>query len=110
MSSKVSVNTGATLFCESAADGNMLQISCPLTGMNISGISFASYGNPDGNCNTTPSKGDCDASNTLSIVEKVYFILYYIYIFLFIFTYNSTKRLYMVNEQINQTKLNSTLT
>ncbi|XP_057530718.1 beta-galactosidase 16-like [Amaranthus tricolor] len=70
MSSKISVNTGATLFCESAADGNMLQISCPLTGMNISGISFASYGNPDGNCNTTPSKGDCDASNTLSIVEK----------------------------------------
>ncbi|CAO2829569.1 unnamed protein product [Amaranthus hypochondriacus] len=70
--SKVSVNTGATLFCESAAEGDMLKISCPLTGMNISAISFATFGNPDGNCDAT-SKGDCDASNTLSIVEKACF-------------------------------------
>ncbi|KAF9613027.1 hypothetical protein IFM89_005461 [Coptis chinensis] len=54
--------------CASVEEGNTLELSCQ-GGRRISAIEFASYGNPQGKCESF-KKGTCDAAKSLSVVQK----------------------------------------
>ena len=51
-----------------------VQLQCPRTSY-ITDVVFASYGNPVGDCQSTPALGDCHSSNSHDIVKKVIFSL-----------------------------------
>ncbi|KAI3949814.1 hypothetical protein MKW92_040004 [Papaver armeniacum] len=53
--------------CANAQEGRSLELSCH--GNTISAISFASFGNPQGNCGSF-KKGPCDSESLISTVEK----------------------------------------
>ena len=62
--------------CANAREGYTLELSCQ--GRAISGIKFASFGDPQGTCGkpfATGSqvfeKGTCEAADSLSIIQKV---------------------------------------
>ncbi|PON64509.1 Glycoside hydrolase [Parasponia andersonii] len=54
--------------CGNAYEGSMLELSCH-GGKTISGIDFASFGNPVGKCGSF-SKGSCESKVSISEVEK----------------------------------------
>ncbi|KAL6222089.1 hypothetical protein ACLB2K_005481 [Fragaria x ananassa] len=59
--------------CANAYENNTLELACD--GRSISAIKFASFGNPQGTCGpfkngTSLTKGNCDGSNALSIIQK----------------------------------------
>lgn len=62
--------------CANAYENNTLELACD--GRSISAIKFASFGNPQGTCGpfkngTSLTKGNCDGSNALSIIQKVHY-------------------------------------
>ncbi|KAK6943932.1 D-galactoside/L-rhamnose binding SUEL lectin domain [Dillenia turbinata] len=54
-----------------AEEGKMLELHCQ-NGKNISEIKFASFGNPQGSYGSF-SKGSCESSNALSVIQKACF-------------------------------------
>lgn len=58
-----------------------VQIRCP-SGRKISKILFASYGNPNGNCENY-AIGSCHSSNSRAVVEKVRFLPFHFYFLIF---------------------------
>lgn len=46
-----------------------VQLQCPIKSY-ITNVVFASYGNPLGDCRSTPALGSCHSSNSLDIVKK----------------------------------------
>lgn len=58
-----------------------VQIRCP-SGRKISTILFASYGNPNGNCDNY-AIGSCHSSNSRAVVEKVRFLPFHFYFLIF---------------------------
>ncbi|TAJ67572.1 MAG: HYR domain-containing protein, partial [Chitinophagaceae bacterium] len=57
------------VICATAAEGNSLTLQAP-AGKVITGITFASYGTPNGTCGNF-SIGSCHAANSLSIVSAL---------------------------------------
>jgi hypothetical protein len=57
------------IICATAAEGSYLTLTAP-AGKVITGINFASYGNPTGSCGSFVT-GSCHASNSLSIVSSL---------------------------------------
>ncbi|KAI3448783.1 hypothetical protein Pfo_005448 [Paulownia fortunei] len=54
--------------CGNGYEGNSVELSCQ-GGKNISNVTFASYGDPKGNCESF-EKGSCESPNTLSVIKK----------------------------------------
>lgn len=59
----------ATNNIDSRSETNKLQLSCP-DGSIITSITFASFGNPSGTCQSY-IQGNCHSRNSHSVVEKV---------------------------------------
>lgn len=58
--------------CGSVFERETLNLTCP--GGKIFKIKFASFGNPEGTCQSF-QKGSCEAPGTFDIVKQVYFAL-----------------------------------
>lgn len=55
--------------CAKVLEGNTMELSCQ-GGRTISAIEFASFGDPQGSCESF-KKGTCEAANGLFVVQKV---------------------------------------
>lgn len=55
--------------CDVADENTAAKLSCA-SGATITGIVFASFGTPQGSCDTQLKVGSCNANNSMSVVEK----------------------------------------
>lgn len=55
--------------CANAYEGHKLELSCHGNGRTISAVEFASFGDPQGTCETL-AKGSCESYTALSVLKQ----------------------------------------